>query len=67
MSKPLSLNLRTRVLSAVKAGVSHREAGERFWVSAASVSRRSNRERQQGDARPKAVGGDRQSGRIEAH
>ena len=67
MSKPLSLDLRTRVLSAVKAGASHREAGERFGVSAASVSRWRNRERQQGDARPKASGGDRRSGRIEAH
>jgi transposase len=31
------------------------------------VSRWRNRERQQGDARPKALGGDRKSGRIEAH
>jgi transposase len=67
MSKPLSLDLRTRVLAAVKAGASHREAGDRFGVSAASVSRWRNRERQQGDARPKALGGDRKSGRIEAH
>ena len=51
----------------MKAGASHREAGERFGVSAASVSRWRDRERQQGDARPKALGGDRKSGRIEAH
>jgi transposase len=31
------------------------------------VSRWRNLERQQGDARPKALGGDRRSGRIEAH
>lgn len=67
MSKALSLDLRVRVLAAVKAGASHREAGERFGVSAASVSRWGMRERQQGDARPKALGGDRRSGRIEAH
>ncbi len=67
MSKVLSLDLRIRVLTAVKAGASHREAGERFGVSAASVSRWRTRERQQGDARPKALGGDRRSGRIEAH
>jgi len=67
MSKALSLDLRVRVLAAVKAGASHREAGERFGVSAASVSRWRTRERQQGDARPKALGGDRRSGRIEAH
>lgn len=67
MSKALSLDLRVRVLAAVKAGASHREAGERFGVSATSVSRWRTRERQQGDVRPKALGGDRRSGRIEAH
>jgi len=36
MSKALSLDLRTRVLSAVHAGATHREAAERFGVSAAS-------------------------------
>jgi transposase len=66
MSKPLSLNLRNRVLAAVAVAASHREAVDRFGVSAASVSRWRNRERQQGDARPKALGGDRRSGRIEA-
>jgi len=39
MSKALSLDLRTRVLAAVAGGLSHRQAGERFGVSAASVSR----------------------------
>lgn len=67
MSKAHSLDLRVRVLAAVKAGASHREAGERFGLSAASVSRWRTRERQQGDARPKALGGDRRSGRNEAH
>jgi transposase len=47
--------------------MSHRLAGERFGVSAASVSRWRALERQQGDARPKALGGDRRSARIEAH
>jgi transposase len=67
MSRVLSLDLRVRTLAAVAAGASHREAAERFGVSAASVSRWRNLERQQGDARPKALGGDRRSGRIEAH
>jgi len=67
MSKALSLDLRVRVLAAVQAGASHREAAERFGVSAASVSRWRMREREQGDARPKALGGDRRSKRIEAH
>jgi transposase len=66
MSKALSLDLRTRVLGAVAGGLSHRQAGERFGVSAASVSRWRTREREQGDPRPKALGGDRRSGRIDA-
>ncbi len=66
MSKALSLDLRIRVLAAVHACASYREAGERFGVSAASVSRWSTREREQGEARPKALGGDRRSQRIQA-
>jgi transposase len=66
MSKALSLDLRTRVLAAVAAGASHRAAAERFGVSAASVSRWRALEREQGDARPGPLGGDRRSGRIEA-
>ena len=46
--------------------MSHRAAAARFGVSAASVSRWRALERKQGDARPKALGGDRRSGRIEA-
>ena len=67
MSKALSVDLRVRVLAAVRAMATHREAADRFGVSAASVSRWRTRERNQGDARPKALGGDRRSGRIEAH
>lgn len=67
MSKALSIDLRQRVLKAVHAGGTHREAAERFGVSAASVSRWRMLEREQGDARPKALGGDRKSGRIDAH
>ncbi len=67
MSRALSLDLRERVLAAVAAGASHRQVGERFGVSAASVSRWRALARKQGDARPKALGGDRRSGRIEAH
>lgn len=66
MSKALSVDLRTRVLGAVAQGASHREAGARFGVSAASVSRWRKLEREQGDVRPGALGGDRRSSRIEA-
>ena len=67
MSKALSIDLRDRVLTAVAGGLSHRAAGDRFGVSAASVSRWRALERDQGNARPKALGGDRRSARIETH
>lgn len=64
MSMSLSIDL--RVLAAVAAGATHREAAERFGVIAASVSPWRARERELGDPRPKALGGDRRSNRIEA-
>jgi len=67
MSRALSLDLRIRVLAAVEAGASHRQAGERFGVSAASVSRWRRLAREQGEPRPGPLGGDRRSRRIEAH
>lgn len=67
MAKPLSMDLRERVLACVGSGVSGRQAAERFGVSAASVSRWRTRAREQGDARPQAQGGDRKSHRIDVH
>lgn len=67
MSKALSLDLRTRVLAAIAGGLSCRQAAARFGVSASSAIRWRALERAQGDARPKALGGDRRSGRIETH
>ena len=67
MSKALSVDLRVRVLAAVASGLSHRQAGERFGVSAASVSRWRQRERELGDVRPGALGGDRRSQATERH
>jgi transposase len=67
MPRALSLDLRVRVLAAVSQGLSHRQAGERFGVSAASVSRWRALERERGEARARPLGGDRRSGRVEAH
>jgi transposase len=50
----------------VAEGATHRQAAARFGVSAASVSRWRALAREQGDARPGPLGGDRRSGRIEA-
>ena len=67
MSTPLSLDLRVRVLAAVVSGLSHRQAGERFGVSAASVGRWLTLERGQGDARSRPMGRDQRSHAIERH
>ena len=67
MPRALSFDLRVRVLTAVARGLSHRQAGERFGVSAASVSRWRALERERGEARARSQGGDRRSGRFEAH
>ena len=49
MSKALSVDLRARRLAAVAKGLTHRQADERFGVSAASVGRWRGLERDQGD------------------
>jgi transposase len=68
MSTALSLDLRERVVAAVRdEGLSHRAAAARFAVSAASISRWRALERQSGDLRPGPLGGDRRSAAIEAH
>ncbi|GEM_PF-7069869 len=58
MSKALSVDLRMRVFAAVDGGASHREAAERFGVSAASVSRWRNLQIRQGNVRLGPLGGD---------
>ena len=67
MPKPLSIDLRSRVLSAVDAGLSCRQSAERFGVSASSAIRWAALRRTAGDARPKPQGGDRLSHKTEAH
>lgn len=67
MSKALSVDLRERVLAELSAGASHREAAERFGVSAASVSRWRNLKIRAGHVRPGPLGGDHQSHKIKAH
>src|SRR3954452_5729807 len=68
MSQSLSLDLRLRVVAGVEAdGLSHREAADRFKVSAASVSRWRALAREKGEPRPGPLGGDRKTHVIEAH
>jgi transposase len=67
MSKALSVDLRDRVVAAIEDGMSCRQAAVRFGVSASSAIRWRGLARRQGDVRPGPLGGDRRSGRIEAH
>src|SRR5919202_153224 len=67
MPKALSFDLRSRVLAAIDAGLSGRQAAARFGVSASSAIRWQALRRAGGDARPKPQGGDRLWRRTEAH
>ena len=66
MPKAYSLDLRKRVLEAVAAGATRREAAARFHVSMSVITQWRALERKEGDVRPRPRGGDRRSGRIEA-
>lgn len=67
MSKALSVDLRERVVAAVAAGASCRAAAVRFGVSPSSAIRWCALARQAGSVAPGPLGGDRRSGRLEAH
>jgi transposase len=67
MGKPLSVDLRERVVAAVDGGLSRRKAAERFGVSISSAIRWTSLRRRTGEVRPKRQGGDKRSARIEAH
>ncbi len=61
MTKPYSEDLRTRVVAAVSAAVSCREAAQRFSIGVSSVVRWARRFRQTGRVSAKPMGGDRNS------
>ena len=64
----LSDDLRKRVVEAVASdGLSRNAAAKLFKVSIASAVRWAKQFETTGDVSPKPLGGDRRSGRIEAH
>lgn len=67
MAKPLSEDLRRRVISAVDGGVSRRAAAERFGVSVSAAIKWTQAWHRTGNCKPKRQGGDKRSHRIEAH
>ncbi len=65
MTKPLSLDLRERIVDAVEGGGAVRVVGARFRVSASAVSKIHRRWRATGSVAPAKMGGDRRSGTME--
>ena len=66
MCKPLSLDLRRRVIAAIDAGLSCRAAAARFGIAPSAAVKWHRRWRDTGSVAPCAQGGDTRSGRIEA-
>ena len=67
MPAALSLNLRHRVIKAIEAGASCRQAAARFGIGVATAIRWQANVRHEGRVAAKPQGGDRSSHRVEAH
>ena len=67
MGKPLSIDLRSRLVAAVAGGMSRRAAAERFGVAAASAVRWVHACNTTGAICAKPQGGDTRSHHIEAY
>lgn len=66
MPSALSADLRERVVTAIEAGASRREAARRFAVSPASAVRWHESFVQEGRTQAKPMGGDQRSHAVEA-
>lgn len=67
MTKPLSDDLRVRLIDAVGKGMSCRAAAGRFGVAASTAVKLVRRWREAGTSKPRPQGGDRRSERIESY
>jgi transposase len=67
MTKPLSSDLRVRLIEAVAAGMSRRAAADRFGIAASTAVKWVRRWRDTGSNASRPQGGDKRSDRIEAH
>ena len=66
MTKPLSVDLRQRVLNSIKSGMSCRGAAARFGIAPSAAVKWRRLWLETGSVEPRAQGGDTRSGRIEA-
>ena len=67
MSKPLSMDLRERLVSAVEVGMSRRLAAKLFSVAPSTAIKWVDQKRRTASVRPRARGGDYRSHHLEAH
>ena len=67
MAAALSVDIRRRVVAAVEAGASRRQAALRFGVGVSSAIRWVAQAHETGDITPKRQGGARRPSRIEPH
>lgn len=66
MTKPLSVDLRQRVIDAIRAGMSCRAAAARFGIAPSAAVKWRRLWLETGSVEPRAQGGDTRSRRIEA-
>ena len=67
MTRPLSNDIRERLVSAVDSGLPRRSAARRFGVAASTAIKWVDQWRRTGDVGPRPQGGDHRSHRIEAY
>ena len=67
MTRPLSNDLRKRLVSAVEGGMSRRSAAKRFGVAASTAIKWMEQWCRTGHVEPAPQGGDHRSHRLEAH
>ena len=67
MARPLSNDLRDRLVSAVDGGLSRRSAAKHFGVAPSTAIKWVDRWHRTGDVGPRRQGGDQRSRQIEVH
>jgi transposase len=67
MTRPLSTDIRTRLVSAVEGGITRRSAAKRFGIAASTAIKWVEQWERTGNVRPRPQGGDHRSHRLEAH
>ncbi len=67
MTRPLSMDIRARLISAVAGGMTRRSAAKRFGIAASTAIKWMEQWERTGDVEPLPQGGDHRSHHLEAH